>query len=69
MLQSVVIALFIGLWTLALIGLGAEPNPWISVKSGQNWREWCYRSRSRRIRYLSAAGNGQRYRSIELLSM
>lgn len=69
MIQSTIVALFVGLWTLALIGIGAEPTPWITVRSGQNYHELTYRSRARRWRYLSAWGNGQTYRSIELLSV
>ena len=69
MMQSAVIALMLTLWTLTLIGLGAEPTPWLSMRSGRNWHELTWRGRTRRIRYLSAQGNGSRYRSIEILSI
>lgn len=69
MLQSAIVALFVSLWTIALIGIGAQPNPWLTVQRGGNYHALTYRSRSRRLRYTSAWGNGQTYRSIELLTV
>ena len=69
MMQSAVIALCLTLWTLALIGLGAEPTPWLSMRSGRNWHELTWRGRTRRVRYLSAWRGDSRYRSVEILSI
>jgi hypothetical protein len=68
-MQSLTIALFIGFWTLLLLSCGAEPNPWLSVRRAGNSHELTYRSRSRRIRYTAAWSGGQRYRSLEVLSI
>lgn len=69
MLQSTVIALMIAVWTIALIGLGAEPTPWLSVRSGHNWHELTWRGRVRRVRYTAAWRGDSRYRSLEVLSI
>jgi len=69
MLQSAVIALCLTLWTLALIGLGAEPTPWLSIRSGESWHELTWRGRTRRVRYLSAWRGDGRYRSVEFLTV
>ena len=69
MLQSTVIALVVVLWTLTLIGLGAEPTPWLSVRRGTSWHELTWRGRTRRIRYLAAWRGDSRYRSVEFLSV
>lgn len=68
-MQSLTIALIVSLWTLILIGCGAEPNPWLSVRRTHNYHELTYRSRSRRLRYTAAWGSNQRYRSLEVLSL
>ena len=69
MLQSTVIALCICLWTIALIGLGAEPTPWLSVRSGHCWHELTWRGSHRRVRYTAAWRGDSRYRSIEFLTV
>ena len=69
MLQSAVIALMLTIWTLTLIGLGAEPTPWLSVRSGTCWHELTWRGRARRVRYTAAWRGDSRYRSVEFLSV
>jgi len=69
MLQSTVIALVIVLWTIALIGLGAEPTPWLSVRRGNAWHELTWRGRGKRVRYTCAWRGDSRYRSLEVLSI
>ncbi len=69
MLQSTVIALVVMFWTLALIGLGAEPTPWLSVRRGACWHELTWRGRARRIRYTAAWRGDSRYHSLEVLSI
>jgi hypothetical protein len=69
MLQSTVTALCICIWTIALIGLGAEPTPWLAVRRGAAWHELTWRGRGKRVRYVCAWRGDSRYRSIEWLSV
>lgn len=69
MLQSTVIALMLTIWTLALIGCGAEPTPWLAVRRGNAWHELTWRGRGRRVRYTCAWRGGSCYRSLEMLSV
>jgi len=69
MLQSTVIALVIVFWTIALIGLGAEPTPWLAVRRGNAWHELTCRALPRHVRYTAAWSGDSRYRSLEVLSV
>lgn len=69
MLQSTVVALVVALWTIALIGLGAEPTPWLAVRSGDQWHMLEWRGRVRRVRYTASWRNNGCYRSFEVLSI
>jgi len=69
MLQSTVIALILAVWTIALIGLGAQPTPWLAVRRGTCWHELTWRGRAQRVRYTAAWSGDSRYRSLEVLSV